>query len=95
MTMTLNVNKAKVVNCPAVVHVDNTARPQCVKSDVNKSLYKILKEYKKITNIPVLINTSFNIHEEPIICSPEDAVRSFNKGAIDVLAIGNFIVTNE
>jgi carbamoyltransferase len=58
----------------------------------NPSYYKILKEYHKLTGIPTLVNTSFNMHEEPIVCSPQDAVRSFLQGHLDYLAIGNYLV---
>jgi carbamoyltransferase len=58
----------------------------------NPSFYAILKHYQALTNIPVLINTSFNMHEEPIVCSPQDAVRAFLLGNIDYLAAGNFLV---
>lgn len=59
-----------------VIHVDGTARPQILSKGDNPSLYKIIDEYKKIIGIPSIINTSFNIHEEPIVCSPADAVRA-------------------
>ena len=81
-------------NSPAAVHVDGTARPQLVKKEINPSFYKIIQEYKKIAKIPTLINTSFNMHEEPIVCSPFDAIRSFQQGNLDYLAIGNFLVHN-
>jgi len=92
MTITYDVFEEKINQIPAVVHVDGTARPQVVRSKDNKSLHKILKEYEKLTGIPVLINTSFNMHEEPIVCSPGDAIRAFHEGAVDVLAIENFLV---
>lgn len=81
-------------NCPAVVHLDNTARPQIINKTSNPSYYNIIKEYKKLTGIPTIINTSFNMHEEPIVCSPEDAIRSFKNGNLKNLAIGNFIAKN-
>jgi carbamoyltransferase len=92
MTITYDVFEDKINKIPAVVHVDGTARPQVVRSKDNKSLHKILTEYEKLTGIPVLINTSFNMHEEPIVCSPSDAIRAFHEGAVDVLAIENFLV---
>ncbi|MBU1088058.1 MAG: carbamoyltransferase [Candidatus Omnitrophica bacterium] len=78
--------------CPAAVHKDGTTRPQFVSSYFNNDFYKILKQYKQITNIPALLNTSFNLHEEPIVCSPQDAINSFQKSRIDYLAIGDFLV---
>jgi carbamoyltransferase len=72
--------------------VDGTARPQLIEKSDNPSYYKIVDEYRKITGIPSLINTSFNMHEEPIVCSPNDALRSFYEGHLDYLALGNFLV---
>jgi carbamoyltransferase len=77
---------------PAVVHVDGTARPQVVSAETNPSLHKILLEYCSLTGTPSLINTSFNMHDEPIVCSPEDAVRCFMKAQLDYLAIDNYLV---
>ncbi len=77
---------------PALVHVDGTSRPQLLSKEDNESYYKIVDEYRKITGIPTVLNTSFNMHEEPIVCSPEDAIESFLKARLDVLAIGNYIV---
>ncbi len=78
--------------CPAVVHKDGTTRPQFVDADSNPGFYNILKEYHRLTGIPAVINTSFNIHEEPIICAPEDALRVFKKGRLDYLVIENYLV---
>jgi carbamoyltransferase len=77
-----------------VVHVDGTARPQLVSEQDNPSYYKIIKNFKKLTGLSSVVNTSFNIHEEPIVCSPQDAIRAFKIGHLDVLAIGSFIVIN-
>ena len=77
---------------PALVHVDNTIRPQCVSQELFPTYHKILNEYYNLTGVPVVLNTSFNMHGEPIICSPEDAIETFIKARIDILAIGNFIV---
>lgn len=94
MTITYDIAPDKAQRIPAVVHVDGTARPQVVRKDVNPSLHRVLTLYYERTNIPVLINTSFNMHEEPIVCSPDDAARAFAQGAIDVLAAGNWIAHN-
>ncbi|MBI4846202.1 MAG: hypothetical protein HY810_07005 [Candidatus Omnitrophica bacterium] len=77
--------------CPAAIHVDGTTRPQFVCED-SGSFYKILSEYKKITGIPALINTSFNIHEEPIVCRPEEAIKTFIEGNLDYLVLENFLI---
>ena len=92
MTVTFDCTDFMVEKCPAAVHVDRTARPQLVSEQSNKSFYKIIKAYFERTGIPSVINTSFNMHEEPIVCSPADAVRAFLLGNIDYLAIGPFLV---
>ncbi len=79
-------------HCPAAVHIDGTARPQLVRPETNPSLYQILQAYDQLSGIPSLINTSFNMHEEPIVNTPEDAVRAFLQGHLDYLAMGNFLV---
>lgn len=91
MTMTYDVLELGR-RTPAVVHVDNTARPQVVRRQDNPSFHRIISEYKKLSGLPLLINTSFNVHEEPIVCTPEDAIRSFLAGSVDVLAIEDFIL---
>ncbi len=94
MTITYQCTPWMKEACPGVVHVDGTARPQLVREKDNPSYYRIIKEFYKITGLPALINTSFNMHEEPIVCSPADAVRAFQKGHLDYLAIGNYLVKN-
>ncbi len=91
MTVTFDCEDA-AKECPAVVHVDNTARPQVVSEYQNPSYYKTLKEWKKLSGLGMFVNTSFNMHEEPILHTPYDAVRAFKHGAVDILAIGNYIV---
>ena len=78
----------------AVVHVDGTARPQIVNEKDNGDYYRVVKGYCDRTGERALINTSFNAHEEPIVCSPRDAVDSLIDKVIDVLVIGNFRVTS-
>ena len=95
MTITFDCTNWMKENCPGVVHVDGTARPQLIEQSDNPSYYKILDEYRKITGVPCLINTSFNMHEEPIVCTPDDAIRSFKEGNLDYLAIGNYLVRNK
>lgn len=92
MTMTFDCTPFMRSSCPAAVHVDGTARPQLIRRELNAGYYDILKEYEKLSGIPSLINTSFNMHEEPIVCSPNDAVRAFLLGNLDGLAIGPFFV---
>lgn len=92
MTVTFHCTPWMVERCSGVVHVDNTARPQIVRRVDNPSYYRIIEEYHKRTGVPVVINTSFNIHEEPIVRSPDDAIRAFLDSALDYLAIGDFLV---
>jgi carbamoyltransferase len=94
MTVTFDCTDFMKGTCPAAVHVDGTARPQLIRREVNPGYYDILKEHEKLSGSPSLINTSFNMHEEPIVCSPEDAVRAFLDGRIDALAMGPYYVTN-
>jgi carbamoyltransferase len=94
MTITSDCSEWFRRTCPAAVHVDGTARPQVVRAETNPSFHRILTEYKRITGVGTCVNTSFNMHEEPIVCTPEDAVRSFVRGHLDHLAIGPFIVEN-
>jgi carbamoyltransferase len=75
---------------PAVTHVDGTARIQAVQKDTK--YYQLIEEFEKITGVPIVLNTSFN-DQEPIVCTPEDAVKTFLKTRIDYLVIGNFIVS--
>jgi carbamoyltransferase len=92
MTITFDCTDAMKRDCPAAVHVDGTARPQLVSKDSSPDFYGILTEYHKLTGVPSVINTSFNMHEEPIVCTPDDAVRAFLQGNLDYLAIGNCLV---
>ena len=94
MTITFDCTPWMREHCPAAVHVDGTARPQLVRREVNPAYDDILAEYEKLSGIPCLINTSFNMHEEPIVCSPQDAIRAFRLGKLDALAIGPWLVEN-
>jgi carbamoyltransferase len=95
MTITFDCTDYMKNVSPAAVHIDGTARPQLVKKDVNPSFYKIISEYHKLTGIPNVINTSFNMHEEPIVCTPEDAIRAFKLGKLEYLAIGKYLVKGD
>ena len=77
---------------PAITHVDYSARLQTVHHDTNPKMHKLLKEFKKVTNCPVLVNTSFNVRGEPIVNTPEDAYRCFMRTEMDYLAIGGFLL---
>ena len=95
MTITFDCTETMKAQSPAAVHVDGTARPQLVSERSNPSFHRVLKEYHRLTGIPSVINTSFNMHEEPIVCSPADAVRAFQLGKLPYLAIGSFVVTSD
>ncbi len=92
MTVTFDCTDFMRRTCPAAVHIDGTARPQLVRADTNPSFYRIIQEYYRLSGIPSIINTSFNMHEEPIVNSPADAIRAFLQGNLDYLAISNFLV---
>ncbi|HXV75515.1 MAG TPA: carbamoyltransferase C-terminal domain-containing protein, partial [Candidatus Polarisedimenticolaceae bacterium] len=94
MTITFDCTKEMAERCSGVVHVDNTARPQLVARSDNESYYRILTEFKWLTGLSSIVNTSFNIHEEPIVCTPQDAIRAFQIGHLDLLAIGPFLAKN-
>jgi len=93
MTMCYECTEKAISESPAIAHVDNTARPQIItSSNSNPLYYNILKAYNELTGIPTLINTSFNNHEEPIVCSPLDAIESLLKDNIDYVLIEKFVV---
>ena len=88
----LNCIRSKI---PSVTHVDGSARVQTVCKRNNPLYWKLLKRFEKITNCGVLLNTSFNVRGEPIVCSPDDAYRCFVNTAIDYLVLGNFILKRD
>jgi len=92
MTFTCKTKTICETLTPAIVHVDKTARPQSVSENSNNFLYNILKEYKKKNEVGLLINTSFNVHEEPIVESISDAIKSFEMSKLDYLIIDNSII---
>ena len=79
---------------PAVVHVDGTARPQMVNKQVNPRYWNLINEFRKLTGIPLLLNTSFNI-QEPIVCTPQDAINTFGNANFDALVLENNLVLRE
>ncbi len=91
MNMCYECTEFMSLKCPATVHVDNTARPQVIKEKNNPEYFRLIMKYYEISSRPALINTSFNHHEEPIVMTPLDAIRSFEKRNVDVLIIGDFI----
>tara|TARA_Y100000590_G_C15458726_1_gene915632 strand:- start:362 stop:940 length:579 start_codon:yes stop_codon:yes gene_type:complete len=88
----LNIKRSDI---PAVTHVDYSARIQTVHKETNPKYYKLLNNFKKITNCPVLVNTSFNVRGEPIVCTIKDAFRCFMGTNLDMLVCESFILYKE
>lgn len=95
MLLVYNVLPEYLGKLPAITHVDNSVRIQTVNETENPQLRELLSAFKDETEYSVLVNTSFNIRGEPIVCSPYDAVRSFSLADIDYLVMGNFVVTKK
>tara|TARA_Y100000590_G_scaffold448594_1_gene585521 strand:- start:1250 stop:1765 length:516 start_codon:yes stop_codon:yes gene_type:complete len=87
--------KVKRSSIPAVTHVDYSARIQTVHKETNPKFYKLIKKFKEITNCPVLVNTSFNVRGEPIVCNVEDAFKCFMGTNLDILICEDFILYKE
>ena len=85
----LNVKRSSI---PAVTHVDYSARIQTVHKETNPKYHKLIKKFKELTDCPVLVNTSFNIRGEPIVCSIEDAFNCFMGTNLDILVCENFVL---
>ena len=88
----LNVPRSSI---PAVTHIDYSARIQTVHRDTNPRYHALISRFKALTGCPVIVNTSFNVRGEPIVCTPEDAFRCFMGTEIDVLAVGNCFLRKE
>jgi carbamoyltransferase len=85
----LNVPRSDI---PAVTHIDYSARIQTVSEDTNPRYYALIKAFEELTGCAVLVNTSFNVRGEPIVCTPEDAYRCFRRTHIDYLVLGPFLI---
>ena len=92
MTVTFACTPTMREQSPAVVHLDGTARPQLIRASTDPFYYAVLKGCHARTGVPSLVNTSFNMHEEPIVASPDDAARAFVQGHLDTLVLGPFLV---
>jgi carbamoyltransferase len=88
----LNIKRSDI---PAVTHIDYSARIQTVHNETNPKYYNLIKNFKKLTGCPIVVNTSFNVRGEPIVCSIEDAFRCFMGTGLDILVCGNFIMYKE
>ena len=93
MTIALPINKKIKDKIPSCVHIDDTVRVQMVDKKNNFKYWKLIKEFKKLSGHGIVINTSFNIQGEPIVCSPRDALRTFGGTGLDALIIGDYLVT--
>jgi carbamoyltransferase len=80
---------------PSVTHVDGTARLQTVSRDDNALFYDLIAAFERITGVPVLINTSFNVRGQPIVCTPDEAIATFLGTDLDALALGSFLVQKD
>ena len=85
----LNIPRSEI---PAITHVDFSARVQTVHSETNELYHLLIKNFYEKTGCPVLVNTSFNVRGEPIVCSPEDAFKCFMGTNLDILVIENFVL---
>jgi carbamoyltransferase len=92
MLIACKANKKKSNLIPAVVHVDGTCRVQTVSKETNLKFYNLIKEFNKLTSVPVVLNTSFNIKGQPMVNTPSQAIDTFTGTKIDILAIGDYIV---
>ena len=95
MILTYDVLPDAREKIPAVTHDDNTARVQTVDRNVNPRYWRLINEFGAITGTPVIMNTSFNLRGEPIVCSPKDAIRTFYSSGLDYLVLGEFIVAKQ
>lgn len=95
MLLVTPVKKHALHQIPAVTHVDQTGRLQVIKKENNPSYYSIIKLFGKKTGVPVLLNTSFNLKGEPIVNSPQDALKTFFKSGLDALFMGSYLITKK
>ena len=95
MLLAAMVREDKRKAVPAVTHVDGTSRGQTVSRSCNPRFWLLIKEFENITGIPLVINTSFNLKGEPVVCSPEDALSCFRNTELDVLVLENFVVERQ
>jgi carbamoyltransferase len=92
MLLTARVRPDKQHLLPAITHADGTARVQTVARSQNPLFYAVIEEFGKLTGVPVLVNTSFNVQGEPIVCTPEEAFNSFAHTDMDYLMLGNALI---
>ncbi len=95
MLLVWDVLEEKRAAIPAVTHVDGTGRVQSVSKQENPRYYRLIQEFEKITGVPIVLNTSFNIRGEPMVCSPVDALKCFIATGMDYLVMENFLIAKE
>ena len=95
MTITTDVTEKALKDISAAVHIDGTARFQTITKEQNPVVHEMLKIHFALTGVPAVINTSFHMHEEPIVESPEQAIKAFQQGQLDMLVLGNFVIENK
>jgi len=93
MVVATKVRPEKIHLIPSAVHVDSTARPQFVSQKTNPVFWSIIEEFRRRTGVPVIINTSFNVMGEPIINTPQEAIKCFYSTGIDLLVLENYVLT--
>lgn len=92
MEKVFQIRTDKQAAIPAVVHVDGSGRLQTVDAVLSPRFYALIDRFRELTGVPVVLNTSFNVNGEPIVCSPEDALRTFYNSGLDYLILGNYVV---
>jgi carbamoyltransferase len=92
MLLVQTVRPEQRARVPGITHVDGTARVQTVRRDVNPRYHALIEAFARRSGVPVLLNTSFNVRGEPIVCTPDDAVRCFLHTQIDYLALGDLLL---
>jgi carbamoyltransferase len=95
MLLVTQVREAYREQLPAITHVDGSARVQTVSREENRRFWTLLNEFGRVSGIPLLLNTSFNVRGQPIVCTPTEAVETFIFAELDVLAMGNYLVTRK
>lgn len=95
MIIAFDTKRDKLKEIPAAVHIDGTARPQTVEKETNPRYWEMINEFRKLTGVPAVLNTSFNVAGQPIVCSPRDAISTFFMCGMDYLAIGDYLISKE
>jgi carbamoyltransferase len=94
MLMVYQIKSERRDEIPAVTHVDGSGRLQTVSQELNPRYYQLISDFERMTGVPVVLNTSFN-ENEPIVCTPNDAIQCFLKTKMDVLYLGNNLVRRQ